>query len=484
LDQSSCLKEEIMDLSMLPKVDKIILALEKEKLNPLLLAESAKDAVERLRQTLKERGHDDRGGPADRGIPAERGPLFAEALTLTREIYRSKTKASFKPVINATGVVLHTNLGRAPLAAEAVAAVSEIARGYCNLELDLASGKRGSRYSHVTQLLKDLTGAEDALVVNNNAAAVLLVLDTLAKRGEAIVSRGQLVEIGDSFRIPDIMKKSGVHLKEVGTTNRTRLSDYADAISEKTRMIMQVHPSNFRITGFHEAVKTSDLVRLGRSHEIPVMDDLGAGCLFPLAERHLGEEPLVADVVAAGADIVTCSGDKLLGGPQAGIILGQRAYIEKIKKNPLTRALRVDKFTLAALEATLRIYRRGEAEQLVPTIAMLTAPLPRLAERAELLAGLLQRQDPQRLDFSVEVVKGNSETGGGSLPGVELPAYLLELVPARLSAQQLMSALRQGDPPLLAYIREDKLMLDPRTMSDADLALAATLVAKYCAAAR
>lgn len=467
-----------MDLSMLPKVDKILLALEKEGLNPPLLAESAKEAVERLRESLTELN---KGGQP---VVSDRGLLFAQALTLTREIYRAKIRPSLKPVINATGVVLHTNLGRAPLAAEAVAAVGDIARGYCNLELALETGKRGSRYSHVVQLLKEITGAEDALVVNNNAAAVLLVLDTLAKRGEAIVSRGQLVEIGDSFRIPDIMKKSGVHLVEVGTTNRTRLSDYAEAISERTKMIMQVHPSNFRITGFHEAVKTADLVALARDRGLPVMDDLGAGCIFPLAARHIGEEPLVADVVGSGADIVTCSGDKLLGGPQAGIILGRRSYIEKIKKNPLTRALRVDKFTIAALEATLRIYRRGEAEQLIPTVAMLTAPLPQLAERAELLAALLRRQDPERQLFCVEVIRGNSETGGGSLPGVELPAYLLEITSPHLTAQRLMTALRRGDPPLMAYIREDKLMLDPRTMSDADLATAAALVAKYCAAAQ
>ncbi|NLF80183.1 MAG: L-seryl-tRNA(Sec) selenium transferase [Clostridia bacterium] len=467
-----------MDLSMLPKVDKILLALEKEGLNQPLLAESAKEAVERLRESLTELH---KGGQP---LISDRGLLFAQALTLTRDIYRAKVRPSLKAVINATGVVLHTNLGRAPLAAEAVAAVGDIARGYCNLELALETGKRGSRYSHVVQLLKDITGAEDALVVNNNAAAVLLVLDTLAKRGEAIVSRGQLVEIGDSFRIPDIMKKSGVRLVEVGTTNRTRLSDYAEAIGDRTKMIMQVHPSNFRITGFHEAVKTTDLAALARDHGIPMMDDLGAGCIFPLAARHIGEEPLVADVVGSGADIVTCSGDKLLGGPQAGLILGRRRYIEKIKKNPLIRALRVDKFTIAALEATLHIYRRGEAEQLIPTVAMLTAPLPQLAERAELLAALLRRQDPKQQLFSVEVVRGNSETGGGSLPGVELPAYLLEVVSPHLKAQRLMAALRRGDPPLMAYIREDKLMLDPRTMSDADLATAAALIARYCAAAR
>jgi len=456
-----------MDLSNLPKVDRIILALEKEGANPILLAESAREAVDGLRRSLK-----------DSSVEADRESLFKKALDATRETYRQKNIPSLRPVINATGVPLHTNLGRAPIAEEAVEAMAAVARGYCNLELSLETGKRGSRYDHVVELLKELTGAEDALVVNNNAAAVLLVLDTLAKRGEAIVSRGQLVEIGDSFRIPDIMKKSGVHLVEVGTTNKTRIKDYAEAITSRTKMIMQVHPSNFKITGFHETVKTEELVQLAAVHEIPVMDDLGAGCLFPLAGRGIGEEPLVSRVVATGVDIVTCSGDKLLGGPQAGLILGRREYVARIKKNPLTRALRVDKFTLTALESTLRIYRRGEAAELVPVIAMITAPVEKLAERAQMLAQLMQRQDAEEKYYQVRVKEGNSETGGGSLPGVMLPTFLVELTPGRLSAQELMTALRRGDPPLLAYIREEKLIFDPRTMSEADLAIVAKQVAQ------
>lgn len=454
-----------MDLSVLPKVDRIILALQNEDTNPLLLAESAREAVESLRSFLK-----------NAAVSGDRELLFEKALAATRENYRKKNTPSLRPVINATGVPLHTNLGRAPLAEEAVEAMAAIARGYCNLELSLETGKRGNRYSHVVELLKELTGAEDALVVNNNAAAVLLVLDTLAKRGEAIVSRGQLVEIGDSFRIPDIMKKSGVRLVEIGTTNKTRLRDYSDAITSRTKMIMQVHPSNFKITGFHESVKTEELVRLASVHGLPVMDDLGAGCLFPLAVRGIGEEPLVSQIVSTGAAIVTCSGDKLLGGPQAGLILGRREYIERIKKNPLIRALRVDKFTLAALEATLRIYRRGEAEQSVPLITMITSPADRLRERAETLAQLMQRHDTDGTLYEVQVKKGYSETGGGALPGVMLPSFLVELIPHEMSAQEMITALRRGDPPLLAYIREEKLIFDPRTMSDADLEIVAKQV--------
>ena len=460
-----------MDLSLIPNVDRVILALAEEDYNSLLLAESAKEGVDRLRQAMLE----------GQFAQADKEELFHLACSFTREIYVDKTTFSLRPVINATGVPLHTNLGRAPLAAEAVDTMAAVARGYCNLELSLATGKRGSRYNHVSDLLIALTGAEDALVVNNNAAAVLLVLDTLAKGGEAIVSRGQLVEIGESFRIPDIMKKSGVELIEVGATNKTRLSDYQNAITEQTRMIMQVHPSNFKVIGFHESVPTSELVALAKPLGLPVMDDLGAGCLYPLAEQGIGEEPLVARVVATGADIVTCSGDKLLGGPQAGIILGRREYIAKIKKNPLTRALRVDKFTLAALEATLRIYRRGEEQRLVPVVSMLTAPLDELKGKAELLNRLLVKADPEHRLYTTQVRQGCSETGGGSLPGVELPTYLVELMPLTVKAQELMALLRGGSRPLLAYIREDKLLYDPRTMSEEDLVDAARATAEQAA---
>ena len=455
-----------MDLSLLPKVDKVILALGDKIDNLPLLKESAKEAIAALRMSAL----------AHPEAKMDREQLLNAAVAAAEEIYRRKNIPHLRPVINATGVPLHTNLGRAPLAEEAVENIAACAKGYCNLELSLDTGKRGSRYNHVTALLRELTGAEDALVVNNNAAAVLLVLDTFAKGAEAIVSRGQLVEIGDSFRIPDVMKKSGAELVEVGATNKTRLRDYENAITDRTRMIMQVHPSNFKIVGFHEAVPTTELVKLGRKYNIPVMDDLGAGCVFPLAANGIGEEPLVAKVVEAGTDIVTCSGDKLLGGPQAGIILGRREYIEELKHNPLNRALRIDKFTLAALEATLRIYRKGEAQKKIPVISMLTADPQALREKASHLAGLLTAAPDSDDLFDIEVSSAMSEAGGGSLPAVQLPTTVVQVTPKRLSTQKLLDSLRQGEPALLAYIHEDKLTLDPRTMSLSDITLAANII--------
>ena len=467
-----------MDLSLLPKVDKIILTLAddgpgREDRSVLLLTESAQEAVASLRARLLAQG--------DNGPEYTKESLLKEAITETLRLYAEKNTPYLRPVINATGIPLHTNLGRAPLAAEAVENVAACAKGYCNLELSLETGKRGSRYNHVTSLLSEVTGAEDALVVNNNAAAVLLVLDTFAKGCEAIVSRGQLVEIGDSFRIPDVMAKSGATLVEVGATNKTRLSDYERAITENTRMIMQVHPSNFKIMGFHESVPTAELVALGRKHHIPVMDDLGAGCVYPLAAEGIGEEPLVAKVLADGADIVTCSGDKLLGGPQAGIILGRREYIEQLKRNPLNRALRIDKFTLAALEATLRIYRKGEAKTKIPVISMITADPQALHRKAEQLAYILNSTDLDEALYNLSLVPAFSEAGGGSLPTVQLPTTVVQLTPQKISTQKFLDNLRRGKPALLAYIHEDKLMIDPRTMSGHDLELAAALIRKAAA---
>lgn len=455
-----------MDLSLMPKVDKIILAMEGEGINPLLLAESAKEAVNALRVSLLKHPESQ----------LDKDQLFAAALAAARELYRRKNIPHLRPVINATGIPLHTNLGRAPLAEEAVANIAACSRGYCNLEMSLATGKRGSRYDHVTALLRELTGAEDALVVNNNAAAVMLVLDTFAKGGEAIVSRGQLVEIGGSFRIPDVMEKSGARLVEVGATNKTHLQDYEKAITDNTRMLMQVHPSNFKILGFHESVPTSELVKLGRKYNIPVMDDLGAGCVYPLAANGIGEEPLVSKVVESGADVVTFSGDKLLGGPQAGIILGRKDYVDQLKKNPLNRALRIDKFTLAALEATLRIYRKGEAKEKIPVLAMLTADPHVLAEKAQHLAALLIAADPEHDLYDVNTRAAVSEAGGGSLPAVELPTTVTEVVPKKHTTQELLDALRRGEPALLAYIHEDKLLFDPRTMALQDIELAAQII--------
>ncbi|MDO4733610.1 MAG: L-seryl-tRNA(Sec) selenium transferase, partial [Bacillota bacterium] len=364
-----------MDYSWLPKVDKILLAagaLPAELLGAeysvKIMTEAARSAIAQLREEIS------RGGVEY----ADKEQLFAAALEESLRRYRRLCSSSLRRVINATGVVLHTNLGRAVLAEEAIEAIKRVAGSYCNLELSLESGKRSSRYEHVCSLLQELCGAEDALVVNNNAGAVLLVLDALCRGGEAIVSRGQLVEIGGSFRVPEIMEKSGVRLREVGTTNKTHLSDYARAIGPETRLLLQVHPSNFKMYGFTESVSLEELVELGHSHGLPVMDDLGSGCLYPLAAEGIGDEPLISAALASGVDVLTFSGDKLLGGPQAGIILGKREYIRMIKENSLTRALRIDKFTLAALEATLRIYSQGRAREAIPTLSMITADRQKL----------------------------------------------------------------------------------------------------------
>jgi len=455
-----------INYAYLPKVDKLMLLMEQETAQPLcapVLAAAAREAVSVLRARMAQQQF----------AGATKEELLQAGLQLTRDLYARKNGPSLRRVINATGIVLHTNLGRAVLAETARAAVSRAAAGYSNLELDLASGKRSSRYGHITELLTLLTGAEDALVVNNNAAAVLLALDTLAKGGEAVISRGELVEIGGSFRVPDIMAATGVAMVEVGCTNKTHLRDYEAAISGRTALLLKVHPSNFRQTGFCEAVELADLLELGQKHRLPVMYDLGGGCFYPLAAAGVGEEPQVAQIVKTGPDILCFSGDKLLGGPQAGIILGRSEYIRRMKANPLTRALRVDKFTLAALEATLREYLDMEAARAnIPTLAMILAEPQELRQKAEKLAALLQQSGC----CEVEITAGMAEAGGGSLPAVELPGPLVLVRPLENTAEAMTQSLRQGDPAVLAYIREDKVVFDPRTLNAEEILLVAETV--------
>ncbi len=370
-------------------------------------------------------------------------------------------------VINATGIVLHTNLGRAPLAAGALEALSRTAGGYCNLEYHTPSGRRGDRSAALEERLCRLTNAEGALVVNNNAAAVLLALATLAGGREVIVSRGEMVEIGGSFRIPDVMALSGARLREVGTTNKTRISDYEAAIGDTTALLLKVHTSNYRIVGFTASVPIEEIVELGARHGIPVMEDLGSGAFFDLSPFGLPGEPQVAQRIARGVDIVTMSGDKLLGGPQAGILLGRRRFIAAMRKNPLYRALRVGKLTIAALEATLRDLSSTErAWTRIPVLRMLTLPKETLRARAEALRAELLRRIPQGLH--VTVIEGDSEAGGGALPTVKLPTYLVALRSERLSPVELERLLRLGDPPIIARISHDRLLLDPRTLFEDD----------------
>lgn len=377
-----------------------------------------------------------------------------------------KGQLSLRPVVNATGVVIHTNFGRAPLARAAQDAIQAAAQGYTNLEFDLDAGARGSRQSHVESLLCDLTGAEAALVVNNNAAAVLIAINTLADGKEIVISRGQLVEIGDAFRIPDVMVRAGGILREVGTTNRTHLADYEAAIGPATALVLKVHRSNFRLLGFTADVDTRELVALARARGLPVMEDLGSGALVDMPPAGPDHEPLVGEVVRAGVDVVTFSGDKLLGGPQAGILVGRRDLLGRIRRNPLARAVRIDKLCLAGLEATLRLLREPErAREEIPVLAMLALPAGAIGRRAETLATALRAARP---GLRVEVEDGVSEVGGGALPLQSLPTRLVAVSPGAAGASAVEARLRRGRPPVLARIQDDRLLLDLRTVAPAE----------------
>ncbi len=386
-----------------------------------------------------------------------------EVVRLAQGLMEEKLRPSLRPVINATGVVVHTNLGRSLLPEEALEEIKAIASRYSNLEFDLQSGRRGSRYVHVEEILCELTGAEEALVVNNNAAAVLLTLNTLALGREVIVSRGELVEIGGSFRIPDVMARSGAILREVGATNRTHLRDYEAAINENTALLMKVHKSNFAIVGFTKEVSGAELVELGQKYGLPVVEDLGSGCFVDFSRYGLIKEPTVQEVVSAGLDVVTFSGDKLLGGPQAGLILGKSTYIRQIKKNPMNRAVRIDKLTLAALEATLRLYRDlDEAIRRIPTLVLITMPAEEVKKKARRLLGRLRKAKLPRL--KARMVKTISRIGGGALPLACPESYALALKVEGWSAATLERRLRHADPPVIGRIEDEEVFLDLRTV--------------------
>lgn len=386
---------------------------------------------------------------------------------LKKEIMKElKDSGSLKRVINATGVILHTNCGRALLAAEAADFVSEQARCYSNLELDTETGNRGSRYNHIENLLIELTGAESALVVNNNAAAVLLIMNTFADQKEVIVSRGELVEIGGSFRIPEVLKAGGAKLIEVGATNKTWLEDYRKAVSPETAMFLKVHPSNFRIEGFHHTVSTEVLVGLGHELGIPVIEDLGSGSFLGGAEYGLPAEPTVQDTVKSGVSLVCFSGDKLLGGPQAGIILGKKDLIDKLKENQLTRALRVDKLVIAALIGTLRLYQKGQIGK-IPVWNMISRNREELMRDAKRLADLISDIP----DSDVRVQEDASCVGGGAFPTAVISSVVCTIRTKNKSIDSLENFLRQGDIPILARIAKDSLILDPRTLLSEDYAV-------------
>ena len=381
---------------------------------------------------------------------------------------------SLRPVINASGVIIHTNLGRAPLSTDAIAAMATVSRGYSNLEFDLEQGERGSRHVHLERLLCQLTGAEAAMAVNNNASAVLLALSALAQNREVIVSRGQAVEIGGGFRIPDVMRQSGAHLVEVGTTNRTYGRDYAGAITPATTAILRVHASNFRIIGFTETPSIADLARLAHEHSLLVLDDLGSGCLIDTTRFGLAAEPMVQDSLAAGVDLAFFSGDKLLGGPQAGIIVGRRDLVDQLRRHPLTRAVRMDKACIAGLTTTLLHYLRGEALDRIPVWQMISMPVAAIARRSRRLA--------RAIGGPVQVVNGRSMVGGGSLPEESLPTKLAAVSGNGLDVVALARRLRLGDPPVVARIEHDTLLFDPRTVApQEDRALVAAVKAALAA---
>jgi len=390
-------------------------------------------------------------------------PLFQKEIDL-------QIQPRLRRVINATGVVIHTNLGRAPLHSSAIKHLIDISKHYSNLEYDIELGERGSRYTHVEEILCRLSGAESALVVNNNAGAVLLVLNTFAEGKEVIVSRGELVEIGGAFRIPDVMKRSGTLLREVGTTNRTHLSDYQKAIGPQTALLLKVHTSNFRVMGFASEVSLQELVQLGREHQLSVVDDLGSGCLIDLTQYGLEKEPTVQETIKTGVDAVTFSGDKLLGGPQAGIILGKKKFLDLFKINPLTRALRIDKLTLAALESTLLLYfDEKKAMEEIPTLRMLSLDTRRLKRRGRRLLKRLSGMMNKRMTFTLK--EDVSQVGGGALPLQELPTVVVAIKPLDFSVNSLEENLRKGDLPIISRISKEELILDMRTVFDEEIPL-------------
>ena len=448
--------------TMIPKVDEL---LEKENIKRLLnhtprslIVNSIRSEVEILRSDIKDK-------MLNESTVMDRVSSL-ESLIVKR--IEKKNTNKLKSVINATGVVIHTNLGRSLLNEKIIDNIRNIALNYSNLEYDLGEGSRGSRYSHLEDIIKDITGGEASIVVNNNAAAVMLVLNTIAKNKEVIVSRGELIEIGGSFRIPDVMEQSGAYLKEVGTTNKTHLSDYEKAINENTAALLKVHTSNYRILGFTSSVDSGELFNLKNKHQIPLIEDLGSGVLIDLSKYGLEYEKTVSESLKNGVDIVTFSGDKLLGGPQAGIIVGKKEYIDAMKRNPLTRALRIDKFTIAALETTLKYYIDEEdAIKKIPTLNMLTMGINEIEKKAIKLMEIIHNKI---IDDSLKVSleDGFSEVGGGSLPLEKLPTKCIVLNIEGFSTQKLERSLREFKTPIITRLYKDKVYIDLRTIDEKD----------------
>ncbi len=435
-------------LREIPQISKILLHFQNRYPKEYVIR-AAQEVTERFRKEIKEGKRKD----------------VADILFAVEEKIKELQKTSLRRVINATGIVINTNLGRSPLAFEVAEFVGEIAVGYSNLEYDLNTGSRGKREKHVEEYLQELTGAEASLVVNNNAAAVFLILNTLAKGKEVIVSRGELVEIGGSFRIPDIMESAGAILREVGTTNRTHLSDYTQALSESTALIVKVHRSNFYMEGFTQEVELEELAKLAKKHGIPFYYDCGSGLLLDIEDLGLSAKEInFTKALKAGSDIVSGSGDKLLGGPQAGIVLGKEEIIKKLRRNPIMRIIRADKMTIAALEMTLRLYREKRYEA-IPVLKMLTQEEKTLKRKAYKLRRKLKKIP----SLKVSVVKDTAKPGGGSLPDLELPTYCVAVKVNSMSAEELSKRLRNAEPPVIGRIKKETLLLDTRTLFEEDI---------------
>lgn len=446
-------------LRMLPGIDHIIELAETDpffvNIPRSVLVSSARNVVENLRSDIIQ----------SKKTITEKSLTEPRLLESVKDFAADTMKLNLIPTINATGVVVHTNLGRSLLSESAVENIQSVSSRYSNLEFDLSEGRRGSRYSAVEDIICEISGAEAAMVVNNNAGAVFLCLETIAKGKKVIVSRGELVEIGGSFRIPDVMAKSGATLKEVGTTNRTHSHDYETAIETDTGLLLKVHKSNYSIVGFTTEVSLKELVSLGSKYHMPVMEDLGSGTFIDFSKYGLIKEPTVQESVAAGVDIITFSGDKLLGGPQAGIIVGKKDFLDKIKKNPITRALRIDKLTLAALESTLRLYREEEkATGAIPTLHMLTLPFDHIDKKARKLGRILKNiRDPR---MSIKLINLSSRAGGGALPLLELPSKCIGVRVQGISANTIERIMRQNTIPILGRIEEEMFIMDLRTIQD------------------
>ena len=459
---------------MLPSTDELLLLPETQGLADEFgrrrLAQLARQAIDAVRQELSE--------VAGEKIADSKDTLREAVLEQLKRVANISRSSGIHNVINATGVVIHTNLGRAPLSSDAVAAVAGAA-GYCNLEYDISTGKRGKRGASVESMLAELTGAEAAVVVNNCAAAAFLVLSVFAKDGETIVSRGELVEIGGDFRVPDVLTQSGSKLKEVGTTNRTKLTDYAKAINENTKLVMRVHPSNYRIIGFTEKPSLKDLADEAHKHDLLLYEDAGSGAVIDLARFGLGDEPMISRAIEDGADIVTFSGDKLLGGTQAGIVVGRRELIERLRKHSLYRALRADKLVYAALEATVGAYLRETAERDIPVLRMLSLDRDVLEQRASKFAEELRKV--AGANVAVETVDGESVVGGGSAPGTRLDTVLVTVSHQTLRPEVIELKLRMAETPVVARIENDHVVIDLRTVGESEEELLMkTILAAVC----